>query len=137
MRWMWRLTSSEPEIDSLMAVPRYLSNCLIWSSTLGLTIRNAMVSVNFRPPPMGRTLLVPTRVRLQTVGHRIPELSPVGQVLPPSPPGVAAYHREVRNAAALVIALADESSEFGVDGDEIVTAIHRQQMRGTVRTDPR
>src|SRR5688572_9050729 len=30
---MWRFTSSDPEIDSLMAVPSSWSSCLIFSST--------------------------------------------------------------------------------------------------------
>src|SRR5687768_502397 len=156
---MWRLTSSEPEIDSLMAVPRSCKSCLIFSSTRSpLQARKLLrdqqltftcVRMNY---PNGRACgqysdsgpsgvhYLPSSPRgckraATRSGPRAPQLRPVREVLPASPFVVTSKHRRVADLPAAVIRLPHKAAELGVDRDEVVAALHRQQMRGAVRAD--
>src|SRR5450759_5040845 len=135
MRWMCWFTSSELEIDSLIAVPSSRKSCLILSSK-GMVpfqrnaqrslVRHRRTSI-FRSDESERILFVPCFQRLQTGRHRFPQLRPVSQVFPPAPLRVAPQHGAVRDAPATVVALADKAPELGIDSDEIVTPVHGQQ----------
>src|ERR1051325_5036802 len=152
---MCRFTSSEVEMDSLIAVPRSCRSCLILSSThspirarkrfvnywkisslplraLKNIIQTARPAVN-----ISQSLRREYTTWLQGFRHSFPAFRPIREVLPASPFAIAAEHRGVADGAAAVIALAHEPAEFRIDGDEVVTAVHRQQMRGAVRTDAR
>src|SRR3954454_2680852 len=151
---MLRLTSSELEIDSLMAVPSSRKSCFILSFTCpsrlhanhlnstayALTCNDSLWQTAlprsiFRSAATRSTLLAAFFERLQGVGHTPPQLRPVSEVLPASPLCVVAEHRALGDVAAAVVALAHEAPELGVDGDEVVAAVHGQQMRGAVRAD--
>src|SRR5205814_4835910 len=73
----------------------------------------------------------------EPVGDRAPQLRPIREVLPASPLGVAAQHRLVGGGASLVVALAHEATEFRIDGDEVVAAVHGQKVRRAVWPDAR
>src|SRR4029077_14770494 len=105
--WMWRLTSSDPEIDSLIAVPSSRRSCFILSSTLV-----------FRPwPPRSSTVARARSIlRPQTALHAAPQLSPVREILPAAPPCITPQHGRVFHRVALVVGLPDEPPELAVDG---------------------
>src|SRR5437667_9848817 len=152
---MCRLTSSELEIDSLIAVPSSRRSCLILSFTYPHMHVNPLVSAAyvvtcneslwqtalsrsiFRSVATRSTLLAAFFERLQLLRHRSPQLRPVCEVLPAPPFGVAAQHRPFGDGAAAVVAVAHEAAELGVDGDEVMAPVHRQEMRRAVRTDAR
>src|SRR4051794_24218332 len=147
---MCSLTSSELEIESLIAGPSCCRSCLILSSkgsflapaASGLSARGSVVrpprTSIFRSAAARRILFALRRFqRLQTSSHRFPQFGPVGEILPASPLRVPPQHRAIGNRASAVIALAHEAPELGVDGDEVVPAVHRQQMRGAIRPDAR
>src|ERR1043166_719189 len=129
---MWRLTSSEPEIDSLIAVPSSRRSCLILSSNVSSLMQPSVVPESdrsrYRTRRTGRTLFVRIVFRLQPLGHRAPQFRPVSHVLPTSPLRVAPQHRGVADASPLVIRLAHEAAELRVDGDEVMPPVHRQEM---------
>src|SRR2546428_12298945 len=136
-------------MDSLMALPRSRKSCLILSSTctpLWLHVKSCKVSSLclralerlwqttpprsiFRLAAERRTLLVYVFKRLQTGVHRWPQLRPIRQILPASPLRIAAEHRAVADAAALVMSLPNETAKPAADGHEVVAAVPGQQMR--------
>src|SRR5262245_34802467 len=131
MRWMCRLTSSELEIDSLMADPNSRRSCLILSSTCPLSHARKLLENKqlksactpllwqtalhwsiFQSRRQRRTLL---RRFDQPVPHGAPQLGPVREVLPLPPFRVAPQHRLVGDAPSFVVALSHVAAEFGVD----------------------
>src|SRR4051812_30954077 len=94
-------------------------------------------AVNFRPDLSGSTLFALCLERLQAIRHGAPKLRPVREILPAPPLRIAPEHGLVADRAALVIRLANEFSEFRIHRDEVVAAVHRQQMRGAVGADAR
>src|SRR3954465_12834888 len=116
---MCSLTSSELEIESLIAVPSCCRSCLIFSSkgsflaaaASGLSARGSVVRPPrrsiFRSAAERRILFVLRRFqRLQTSSHRLPQFGPVGEVFPPSPLRVTPQHGAIGHRASAVIALA-------------------------------
>src|SRR5689334_11722948 len=145
---MWRLTSSEPEIDSLIAVPRSCRSCLIFSSTRSPSMRvNLLKSITWiygtqtdypkRPPSSSIFHSANCRSTLIALARASPQFGPIAEILPAPPLRVMPQHRLVADLAAAVIRLAHVTTKLRVDGDEVVTPIHRQQMRSAVRTDAR
>src|ERR1043166_5113278 len=95
---MCSLTSSELEIESLIAVPSCCRSCLILSSKGSFRYRGSVVRPRrtsiFRSGAARRILFALLRFeRLQTGSHRLPQFRPVREILPPSPLRVAAQHR--------------------------------------------
>src|SRR4051794_28886226 len=114
---MCSLTSSELEIESLIAVPSSRSSCLILSSKVSSRFRGSVVLPRrrsiFRSGAARRILFVLLRFeRLQTGSHRLPQFRPVGQILPAPPFRVAPEHGAVGNGASAVVALAHEPTEL-------------------------
>src|SRR5215212_2879648 len=121
---MWRLTSSEPEIDSLIAVPSSCRSCLILSSTrspsgtrkllqsqqLTFTcaariIQNGTARGQYSESnASGVHSLSPVTPAAASSGPiRSPQLRPVREVLPASPLRVAPQHRRVAHLPAAVV----------------------------------
>src|SRR5206468_5242315 len=144
-------------MDSLMALPRSRKSCLILSSTctpLWLHVKPCKISSLclralerlwqtvpprsiFRLAAERRTLLVHVFQWLQAVGHRFPELRPIRQILPSPPLRITPEQRLIADAASLVMSLANEAAKLAIDGDEVVTAVHRQEVCCAVRSDAR
>src|SRR5438045_6976506 len=110
------LTSSDAEIDSLMALPRSRRSCLILSS-----IGSRCTLLRLRP--------------VQAVGHGAPQLRPVCEIFPAAPLRITAKHRRIGDLPPAVIRLAHEAPKLRIDGNEVVAPVHRKKMRGAIRTD--
>src|SRR5881227_2047327 len=102
-------------------------NDSLWQTALSGSI--------FRSVATRSKLLAAFFQRLQLLRHRSPQLRPVREVLPAPPLGVAAQHRPFGDGAAAVVAVAHEAAELGIDGDDVVAPVHRQEMRRAVGPD--